>query len=174
MLSSVGNGECSGLAVEMKERRSSEEQLNRAASACARQGVQFTTLRRKVLELILESDTPATAYQLLDRLKETRNAAPPTIYRALEFLLDQRLIHKVERLSAFIPCTDTVHDHRHSAQLLICRECGAVTEIENQGISTAIDDAAGREGFRVETAVVELEGLCALCSRTAPAVSGVG
>src|SRR5579863_5300595 len=105
-------------------------QLEMAAEACARRGAQLTELRRQVLGLILEADGPLTAYQLLDRLRETRKGAvPPTIYRALDFLMAQRLIHKLERLNAFIPCAES--GHQHAVQFLICRQCGRVAEIED-------------------------------------------
>src|SRR5690348_12203036 len=106
-----------------KRRSAVRAKLERAAQACTRQGARLTDLRRSVLQLVLEAEAPLTAYQLLDRLRETHNRAmPPTIYRALDFLMAQRLIHKVERLSAFVPCADT--GHRNSVQFLICRECG--------------------------------------------------
>lgn len=144
--------------------RAVEAQLEAAAEACARQGTQLTELRRSVLRLILEAEGPSTAYQLLDRLKETRtSAAPPTIYRALDFLMGRRLIHKVERLNAFIPCRQADH-HHHAVQFLICRRCGTVAEIEDPAISTALESAAEREGFHPEVAVVELDGTCAACS----------
>jgi Fur family transcriptional regulator, zinc uptake regulator len=137
-------------------------QLARASELCAAEGAQLTPLRRHVLSLILAADGPLTAYQLLDRLKETRKgAAPPTVYRALEFLLQQRLIHKVERLNAFIPCVEGGHDH--AAQFLICRQCGAVTEIDDQAAASALEHAAEREGFHPRTTVVEIEGTCAAC-----------
>ena len=106
-----------------------------------------------------------TAYQLLDRLKETRKGAvPPTIYRALDFLMEQGLIHKVERLNAFIPCIEAGH-HQHAAQFLICRKCGTVSEIEDHAIFKALKRAAEREGFHPSHAVVELDGTCAACSQ---------
>ena len=141
-----------------------EAQLEAAASTCAQQGAHLTELRRLVLELVLESDAPATAYQLLDRLKEIRKGAvPPTIYRALDFLLEQRLIHKLERLNAFVACTDAEH-RQHAAQFLICRCCGAVAEIEDDAVARALAAAASREGFQMQHAVVELDGTCAACS----------
>ena len=140
--------------------------LDAAAAACARHGAQLTTLRRAVLQLILESDGPATAYQLLDRLKASRaGAAPPTVYRALDFLLEQRLIHKVERLNAFIPCAEASHEHdHHAAQFLICRQCGTVAEIEDDAVAKALAQAAARQGFQPRDAVVELGGICAVCA----------
>ena len=147
-----------------KKRRANDEQLNEAAEICARQGAQLTELRRRVFELILTAKAPLTAYRLLDHLKETRKgAAPPTIYRALDFLIEQRLIHKVERLNAFVPCTEAGRQHPHPVQFLICRQCGAVAEIEDQAVSQALEAAACREGFLAGKAVVELEGTCAAC-----------
>jgi len=147
-----------------KSRRGIAMQLNGAARACARAGAQLTELRRSVLALILEAKGPVTAYELLDRLKKThKGAVPPTIYRALDFLMAQRLIHKLERLNAFIPCAET--GHQHVAQFLICRQCGAVAEIEDRAATRALEHAAEREGFRPRDTVVEIEGTCAACSR---------
>lgn len=141
-----------------------EGQLDRAASVCARRGVQMTDLRRQVLGLILGAGAPIGAYDLLDRLRALRRgAAPPTVYRALDFLLAQGLIHRVERLSAFVSCLGDEHEHR--AQFLICGGCGQVTEIEDHGVEAALAQAAGRTGFTVRSATVEAEGLCAACAQ---------
>lgn len=149
--------------MNVKEPRAIEAQLDAAAQLCARQGAQLTELRRLVLGLILQAEGPSTAYRLLDRLKETRKrAAPPTIYRALDFLIEQRLIHKLERLNAFISCTEA-GPHRHAAQFLICRKCGTVAEIEDSAVSKALEHAAERKGFHPGNAVIELDGTCATC-----------
>jgi Fur family transcriptional regulator, zinc uptake regulator len=150
--------------MRIKDRNAVEGQLDAAAQACVQDGVRLTKLRRHVMRLLLEAEGPSTAYQLLDRLKEThKGAAPTSIYRALDFLLAQRLIHKVERLSAFVPCVEAGHD-QHPAQFLICRQCGAVVEIGDQAVSKALAHAAEREGFYPGDAVVELDGTCAACS----------
>jgi Fur family zinc uptake transcriptional regulator len=152
----------------LKSRRSLAAQLDRAAQICVRAGAQLTDLRRAVLRLILEADRPVTAYELLDRLKRTRKGAvPPTVYRALDFLMAQRLIHKLERLNAFIPCAET--GHRHVAQFLICRECGTVAEIDDRAAAKALEHAAEREGFQPHHAVVEIEGTCAACTHPSTA-----
>ena len=137
--------------------------LDRADAICARRGARLTSLRRLVLGLILEGDGPTGAYDLLDRLKARRpGAAPPTVYRALEFLLAQGLIHRVERLSAFVGCV--VHDeHDHAAQFLICRGCGRVTELEDADVVTALKAAAQQAGFHIQGATIEAEGRCAGC-----------
>ncbi len=140
-----------------------EALLDRAGAICEGRGGRLTDLRRQVLGLILDSGAPTGAYDLLDRLRTTRHgAAPPTVYRALDFLLEYGLIHKLERLSAFVGCVG--HDGDHAAQFLICRNCGKVTEIEDHGLAHALDDAARRLGFTVGKATIEAEGQCAACA----------
>jgi Fur family zinc uptake transcriptional regulator len=139
-------------------------QLDAAQALCSKNGTQLTALRREVLDLILRARAPLTAYQLLDQLKSTRKSAvPPTIYRALDFLIENRLIHRIERLNAFISCVEADHDHA-DAQFLICRQCGAVTEIEDPAVSTALAAAAAARGFIPSRAIVELDGLCENCA----------
>ena len=141
-----------------------EAQLERAAGLCDRRGVRLTDLRRYVLGLILRAGGPVGAYDLLDSLRAHRaGAAPPTVYRALDFLLAQGMIHRVERLSAFVSCFG--HDaHEHAAQFLICGGCGQVTEIEDHAVTEALAQAASRSGFVIHGATIEAEGLCGACS----------
>jgi Fur family zinc uptake transcriptional regulator len=145
-----------------------ERMLDRAEAQCAARGAQLTPLRRQVLRLVLAAEQPVGAYALLDQLKAQRGgAAPPTVYRALDFLLEQGLIHKLERLNAFLPCTEAAHDHAghdHPHQFLICRRCGATTEVTDHAAAHALEAAAARAGFRVERMTVELEGVCARCA----------
>jgi Fur family zinc uptake transcriptional regulator len=149
----------------MTDKRDVQHRLDEAASACAKDGAQLTELRRAVLSLVFEADGPLTAYQLLDRLKEIRrNAVPATIYRTLEFLQAQRLIHRIEKLNAFIPCMEADHHHHHAAQFLICRKCGTVAEIEDHAVLHALEQAAKCKGFRPGNAVIEVDGICAICS----------
>lgn len=155
-----------------------EESLDRAAVLCAARGAQLTALRRQVLRLVLEAGQPLGAYALLDRLKASRaGAAPPTVYRALDFLVEQGLIHKVERLNAFIGCADALdhpvdcacgeaHDHPH--QFLICTRCGATAEISDGGVSLALSRAAAAAGFLLARTTVEVEGVCGRCAAAPP------
>jgi Fur family zinc uptake transcriptional regulator len=141
-----------------------EALLDRASIICAGRDARLTVLRRQVLGLILDAPQPTGAYELLDRLRVTRDgAAPPTVYRALEFLLEHGLIHKLERLSAFVGCI-AHDDHAHAAQFLICRGCGRVTELEDHDLAHALEDAAHRLGFTVGKATIEAEGQCAACA----------
>lgn len=141
--------------------------LENAAALCARHGAQLTALRRRVLGLVLDSPRPMGAYDLLALLRAgPRPAAPPTVYRALDFLLEHGLVHKVEKLAAFVGC---VHGHdgkdieAHAAQFLICRRCGRVAELEDTTVGKALAQAARRHGFILGRATVEAEGVCAEC-----------
>jgi Fur family zinc uptake transcriptional regulator len=156
-----------------------EAQLARAEAICVERGTRLTDLRRQVLGLILDAEAPTGAYDLLDRLRKMRHgAAPPTVYRALEFLLENGLIHRLERLSAFVGCVAHEHDGghggghgcgetAHAAQFLICRKCGRVAEIEDHDLAHALADAARRAGFSVSKATVEAEGVCSACAAAA-------
>jgi len=142
--------------------------LDRAAAQCATRGAQLTPLRRQVLRLVLAAEQPMGAYALLDQLREERGvAAPPTVYRALDFLLEQGLIHKLERLNAFLPCVEAGHAHAghdHQHQFLICKICGATTELTDHAVAHALEAAAARVGFRPARMTVEVEGVCARCA----------
>jgi Fur family zinc uptake transcriptional regulator len=150
--------------------------LDRAGVICDQRGSRLTELRRQVLGLVLDSETPIGAYDLLDRLRAAhKGAAPPTVYRALDFLLDQGLVHKVERLSAFIGCVhpagtgEPLHHgdgaaHHHAAQFLICTRCGRTIELENDDVAAALSTAASSAGFVPHRSTVEVEGLCAACT----------
>jgi Fur family zinc uptake transcriptional regulator len=130
--------------------------------------------------MILDAASPTGAYELLDRLRQTRrSAAPPTIYRTLDFLLEHGLIHRVERLSAFVGCVAGCsvdpdgESHPHAAQFLICRKCGRVVEMQDPDILSVLAQAAKRAGFGVSCATIEAEGLCATCRRRESAATDV-
>ena len=146
--------------------------LERAEALCQKRGVQLTPLRRDVLRLVLEAEAPIGAYALLDQLKASRaKAAPPTVYRALDFLLEQGLIHRLERLNAFMGCNEALeghgahheHAHDHPHQFLICRGCGMTREISDHGVAEAISAAAAKADFSAARATVEIEGFCGKC-----------
>ncbi len=144
--------------------------LERAEALCQTRGVQLTPLRRDVLRLVLEAEAPIGAYALLDQLKASRaKAAPPTVYRALDFLLEQGLIHRLERLNAFMGCVEALeghdhdHAHDHPHQFLICRGCGTTREISDHDVANAITAAAAKAGFSAARATVEIEGFCGKC-----------
>lgn len=131
----------------------------RAVEAAAK----LTPLRRQVLELICASHVPVGAYDLLERLGHERKAraAPPTVYRALDFLMEHGLIHRINSLNAYIACFGP---HRpHDACLLICENCRTVDEIEAQSLRRTIDRKAAGAGFSVHGQTIEVTGLCRAC-----------
>jgi Fur family zinc uptake transcriptional regulator len=143
-----------------------EEALDRADSLCDAQGARLTELRRAVLELVWRGHEPVGAYALLDALKrEHPNAAPPTVYRALEFLAAHGLIHRIESLNAYIGCD---HPERpHAGQFLICAKCSAAAELDDPSVTRALSKSAGGLGFAVMRQTVELSGLCPSCREEA-------
>ncbi|MDQ2070466.1 transcriptional repressor [Natronospira bacteriovora] len=136
--------------------------LASAERVCAERGARLTPLRKRVLELIWESHEAIKAYDLLDRLgDEGGSAKPPTVYRALEFLLAQGLIHRIESENAYVGCR---HPERtHEFQLLICDDCRHVEEISVAGVTRALGEQALKQGFRVSSQTVEVHGQCPDC-----------
>lgn len=142
-----------------------DEALDRAAVLCAQKGVRLTTLRRRVLELIWGGHRPLGAYEILASLKTERlGAAPPTVYRALDFLRQQGLVHRIESLNAFVGCPDP--DTPHGAQFLICRGCGLAAELNDDAVDQAILKCAATAGFSIDRKIIEIEGLCPHCQNT--------
>ncbi len=133
-----------------------------AAAYCQERRLQFTPVRRRVLEILLREHRALGAYELLDVLgKEGFGSQPPVAYRALDFLVKYGFAHKIERLNAFVAC---VHPGAtHAPAFLICRECDAVAESSAIAATALVDKLADEAGFFVERAVVEAEGLCPNC-----------
>jgi len=136
--------------------------LDAAEDRCKSNGARLTELRRRVLELVWQSHAPVGAYALLDILKaEGQNAAPPTVYRALDFLLEQGLVHRVASLNAYMGCSHP--GQPHAAKLLICRKCGRAAELDDPTLDEAVRASAERLGFSLTSQSIEAEGLCADC-----------
>lgn len=136
--------------------------LDAAERVCRDKGLRLTALRRRVLELVWGSHEPVKAYELLERLREERGgAAPPTVYRALEFLLGEGLIHRLESLNAYVGCGDPRPEHK--GQFLICRDCQAVAELDDPKLRAVLGERARDLGFALDEVTVELSGRCARC-----------
>ena len=141
------------------------EAMDRAEAICAERGLRLTDIRKQVLQLVWNGHKPLGAYEILDMLRGERDgAAPPTVYRALEFLLEHGLIHRIESLNAFVGCTDPETPHR--AQFLICKNCGTIAELNDPRIDAAIEEQAVAVGFTVNRRTIEVEGTCPHCMET--------
>lgn len=137
--------------------------LDAAQARLARQGARLTPVRRRTLEILLESHRAMGAYEVLDRLAaEGFGRQPPVAYRALEFLVSHGLAHRLQRLNAFAACLHPGHDHNPA--FLICRSCDRVAEAEAAPVRAVLSDVAAAAGFRVERATIEALGLCASCA----------
>ncbi len=139
-----------------------------ATSRCQETGARLTPMRRRVLEIIWQSHKPLGAYDILDVLAgEGHRPMPPTVYRALEFLLGQGLIHRIPSLNAFIGCVEPAKSH--AGQYLICRTCGTVAELTDDALSARLTSRARAHGFKVESMLTELVGQCPACAASGEA-----
>jgi len=141
-------------------------QIARAEVMCRERGVRLTDQRRRVLEILCAAGRPVGAYEIMDAMREgPRVVAPPTVYRALEFLLEQGLIHKIESLHAFVGCDHP--EHPHFSEFLICLECGGVAELKDDAVERSLASVTRESGFLPRRRVVEVMGICARCARKA-------
>lgn len=124
---------------------------------------RMTPVRRRTLQILLETHKAMGAYDVLERLAaEGYGNQPPVAYRALEFLEEQGLAHRIRRLNAFAACMHPGEDH--APAFLICRQCHAVAEAPGRAVGEALAGAAAALGFTVERATVEALGLCPACA----------
>jgi Fur family zinc uptake transcriptional regulator len=142
--------------------------VEQAVALCTMRGSRLTKLRRAVLELVWGSHAPIGAYEILDRLAADRGrVAPPTVYRALEFLTREGLVHRIESLNAYVGCSSPTLPHE--AYFFICRACGEAAEFNDDELAATLRRCVRRASFQVESSKVEMSGLCARCSGRAAA-----
>jgi Fur family zinc uptake transcriptional regulator len=143
--------------------RCSSDALAQAEAICAARAQRLTPIRRRVLESLLASHAPLGAYELIDRLaKRGARPAPITIYRALDFLRDNGLVHRIESRNAFIACGHN-HGSGDPVVFLICERCGSVGEAGGSPVAETIKTAARAAGFMPKTPVIEITGICSHC-----------
>jgi Fur family zinc uptake transcriptional regulator len=131
-------------------------------AACAERGLRLTPLRAQVLGLVAAAGRPVKAYELLEQMKpEGGSAAPPTVYRALDFLLEQGFIHRLASVNAFVSCHHP--NVRHSVPFLICDRCQNAIELEEERICALLEERAQALGFVPRAQILEVHGLCANC-----------
>ena len=143
--------------------RCASDAIAHAEAICRERHERLTPMRRAVLEALLASHAPLGAYELIDRLaKQGARPAPITLYRALDFLRAQGLVHRIESRNAFIAC---VHNHASGDPVvfLICEKCGAVGEAAAAAVAKTITTASRAAGFTPKTPVIEISGICAHC-----------
>lgn len=136
-----------------------------AERRCTAASESLTPLRRRVLELLLDQHGPAKAYDLLPLIDSEKQAKPPTIYRALDFLVRMGLAHRIESLNAFVACD--VGACSRSTIFLICEKCGGAEEFDAGHALIDLTDAAKKDGFSITRTMIEASGVCGACQARA-------
>jgi Fur family transcriptional regulator, zinc uptake regulator len=133
-----------------------------AEELCAARAQRLTPMRRQVLETLLASHKPLGAYEIMERLAGSGRPAPITVYRALDFLRENGLVHRIESRNAFVAC---VHNHasKDPTVFLICEHCGAVGEAPGGGVAEALKASSRAAGFTPKSPVIEIAGICSHC-----------
>mgnify|MGYP001161244674 CR=1 FL=1 len=138
--------------------------LDEARRLCRERGVRLTNQRFEVLEIVASSHKPLGAYDIMEKVHfDGRRQSPVIIYRALDFLIAQGLVHRLNSLNAFIACMHS--ETAHTAQFLICRNCRNVAELKSSRVAEQIDEDALKTGFMVDQQVVEISGICGECGK---------
>lgn len=140
--------------------------VQRASLLCERYGARLTALREQVFTLILQHGKPLGAYTLMEMLEQNsdrEHVAPPTVYRALDFLMKHRLIHKIHSLNAYVANADPKREG--CCVILICEDCGNAEEVPNNTVQQAINLSARQHRFTVEKQVIEITGFCQSCAK---------
>ncbi len=139
------------------------EAIATAVQICRERGLRFTEQRRRVLELVWNGHKPVGAYDILNSLNRAgRKVAPPTVYRALDFLIEADLVHRLDSLNAFVGCPDP--SSPHAGQFLVCRECRSVAELDDGDIDEIVRKRAAKLGFKALHQMLEIEGICCNCA----------
>jgi len=154
-------------APDHDHNRCTAEAISHAELVCRERGQKFTPIRRQVLQALSSSHRPLGAYEVIDELaKSLPRPAPITIYRALDFLMANGLVHRIESRNAYLACAHD-HDAASLVAFLICERCGSVGEIPSAPMAQSLSAAARATGFAPKLSVVEITGTCAHCQKAA-------
>jgi Fur family zinc uptake transcriptional regulator len=149
------------IAAEHDHQDCIAEALRTAEALCLQRQRRFTAIRRRVLELVWRRHQPIGAYELLELLQSDGRSAPPTVYRALDFLQQLGLVHRLASLNAYVGCAQP--GEPHDGQFLICEACQSLAELDAPTITSAIAESAAHSGFEPRRHTVEIMGLCPNC-----------
>lgn len=146
--------------------RCTADALAHAEFVCEQRAQKFTPIRRQVLGALLSSHRPLGAYEIIDELaKSISRPAPITVYRALDFLMVNGLVHRIESRNAYLACAAHDHDSTSAVAFLICERCGLVGEISSASFAKDLNAAARSSGFAPKLSVVEITGVCTHCQK---------
>lgn len=143
------------------------DQLRTAEALCQQRGKRLTPIRRKVLEILLKEHRSLKAYELLDLIRDVQHgAAPPTVYRALDFLVEEGLVHRLDAINAWTACLDAAGEPHDL--LVVCTQCGAVAELSDPELSRKLAERVANAGFVLSGHETELRALCQQCRGSTP------
>ena len=144
-------------------RRCTANALQHAEHVCAKRSRRLTPIRREVLEALLSSHRPLGAYEVIEELAKAKpQPAPITVYRALDFLMENGLVHRIESRNAYLACAHG-HDEQATMAFLICERCGLVGEVPAASIAQSLNASVRATGFAPRMSIVEVTGICAHC-----------
>jgi Fur family zinc uptake transcriptional regulator len=149
-------------APDHDHERCASSAIAHAEAQCAARAQRLTPIRRQVLEALLASHKPLGAYEIIERIAADTRPAPITVYRALDFLRHNGLVHRIESRNAFVAC---VHNHADGdlVVFLICERCGAVGEAPGAGVAEALKSSSRIAGFSPKSPLIEIAGICSHC-----------
>ncbi|PLW78024.1 Fur family transcriptional regulator [Cohaesibacter celericrescens] len=146
-----------------------DQVLGAAEAVCKEKGLRLTDQRKSVLKILAASHVPASAYDILDRLNSARKEhaeamlAPVSIYRALDFLLQNGMIHRIESRNAYVACSHTMSPHSEITIFMLCDQCGRAGEFQSESLGGLIERIAATAQFLPHAPVMEIRGICAEC-----------
>ena len=136
--------------------------LRTAELLCLQRGKRLTPIRRQVLKILLEQHRSVKAYELLEQIRASHaGAAPPTVYRALDFLVEQGLAHRLDATNAWTACQDAGGDPHDL--LVVCTGCGVVAELSDPTLNQHLANRIAQSGFTLSGHETELRALCQRC-----------
>jgi Fur family zinc uptake transcriptional regulator len=159
-------------APDHDHERCASAAIAHAETQCAARAQRLTPMRRQVLEALLASHRPLGAYEIIEHVARRHSSqqnsaprnrpAPITVYRALDFLRENGLVHRIESRNAFVACAHN-HGDGDLVVFLICEKCGAVGEAPGGAAAEGLKSAAGAAGFSPKSPLIEIAGICSHC-----------
>lgn len=140
----------------------SSKAINEAKNICQEYGLRFTDSRKEVFEKIIANHAPTKAYDILDELqKDNKNVKAPIVYRALDFLMENGLIHRLHSFNSYVKCS---HPKKHNhCYFMICNKCNSIEECCSLNLSKDIEKIGKSKQFKIENVAIEIEGTCFEC-----------
>lgn len=140
------------------------EAFKKAEAIADKKGLKLTDLRKKVFDIIWQNHKAIKAYDIIEQLGklERTQIKPPIVYRTLDFLVENGLVHRIDSINAFVGCTHA--DQDHECHFLICENCNDVTEICDEELDKKLNKTAKNAKFTVARKNIEILGVCKECS----------